>query len=155
MKRLEVSEILNATLSGTEDLIAASGFTLERNIPESLPQVTGDLFALSQCLQNLITNAIKYGGSDRWIGIRAETVNSQIHIHVSDHGLGLEPQELPRIFDPFYRTEAAVNAQIHGTGLGLALAKSIAEAMQGQLSVRSIAGEGSIFTLTLPVTSQG
>lgn len=153
---LEVADIVEATLAGTADLIDASRFTVERDIPSGLPPVRGDLAALSQCLQNLITNALKYSGGERWIGIRAgvhedgPTNGREVRISVSDHGIGIAPADLPRIFEPFYRSSSATAGQIHGTGLGLSLAKNIAEAMQGQLTVVSERGRGTTFTLHLP-----
>ena len=71
-------------------------------------------------------------------------------IQVSDRGLGIPHSEIEQIFEPFYRTTSVHEAQIHGTGLGLPLARSIAEAMSGRLSVESEPGHGSTFTLHLP-----
>lgn len=149
---LQVNDIVDATLTATSDLIKAAGFTVERDIPQNLPQVRGDLSALSQCLQNLVTNALKYGGNPRWIGIRARLQNEKVSISVSDHGIGIEPADLPRIFEPFFRSSSVTAAQIHGTGLGLSLAKNIAEAMRGELTVVSDPGRGTTFTLHLPVS---
>jgi signal transduction histidine kinase len=73
---------------------------------------------------------------------------------VQDHGIGISTSELPRIFDPFYRSPKAVDAQIHGTGLGLAVAKRIAEALGGRLAVTSEVDVGSIFMLYLPVADE-
>jgi signal transduction histidine kinase len=151
---LEVREIVDAALSSTSDLIEAAKFTVEREIPANLPQVRGDLSALSQCLQNLVTNALKYSGGQRWISIRASvheegTTGREVRISVADRGIGIAPADLPRIFEPFFRSSAATDAQIHGTGLGLSLAKNIAEAMHGQLTVASQPGRGTTFTLHL------
>jgi signal transduction histidine kinase len=154
---LEVSSIVDAALAATADLIGAAQFTVERDVPSDLPQVVGDLSALSQCLQNLITNALKYSGDQRWIGIKAGffdnpvEAEAEVRISVEDRGIGIAPRDLPRIFEPFFRSSSATTAQIHGTGLGLALAKNIAEAMHGRLAVRSNAGRGTTFTLHLPV----
>jgi signal transduction histidine kinase len=153
---LDVNEIIDAALAATADLIQASRFTIEREIPTGLPSVGGDRFALSQSLQNLITNALKYGGPERWIGIRTSVhgedaiVHGEIRIDVSDHGMGIEATDLPHIFEPFYRSPSVTAAQIYGTGLGLSLAKSIAEAMGGRLTVVSLPHTGSTFTLHLP-----
>ena len=155
LRPLSVSQIIDAALASTEGLILTAQFTVEREIEPDLPQITGDLAALSQCLQNLITNALKYGGAQQWIGIRA-AVNDrgirgkEMQISVSDRGIGIASADLPHIFEPFYRSSSVAAAQIHGTGLGLPLAKSIAEAMQGQLTVQSAPGKGSTFTLHLP-----
>ena len=152
---LQVTQIVDATLAGTSDLIEAAQFTLDRDIPRGLPQVYGDLPALSQCLQNLVTNALKYSGSQRWIGIRASLQDEKICISVSDRGIGIEPADLPRIFEPFFRSSSVTAAQIHGTGLGLSLAKNIAEAMRGELTVVSEPGKGTTFTLRLPAAGDG
>jgi signal transduction histidine kinase len=159
LRLLNVSAVIDATLTSTEGLIKAAQFTVEREIQPNLPPVTGDLVALSQCLQNLITNALKYGRDGRWIGIRAVVApdaagRKEVQVSISDRGIGVDPADASRIFEPFYRSPAAKAAQIHGTGLGLSLAKSIAEAMEGQLTVTSTPGRGSTFTLHLPCPEQ-
>lgn len=152
---LEVTDIVEAALSSTAGLIHAAGFRVDSNMDSNMPRVLGDLSALSQCLQNLITNALKYGNEQKWMGIRARVTEhgiggKEIQISVSDRGIGIDSRELPHIFEPFYRSSAVTAAQIHGTGLGLPLAKNIVEAMKGQLSVKSAPGRGSTFTLHLP-----
>jgi signal transduction histidine kinase len=127
---------------------------MEQKIAPSLPPVLGDSAALSQCLQNLITNALKYGEKGRWIAIHASCEESkdqkEVRIDVHDHGDGIDRGEMQRIFEPFYRSPAVVSKQIHGTGLGLPIAKSLAEAMGGRLSVMSEVGVGTVFTLRIP-----
>jgi signal transduction histidine kinase len=152
---LQVREIVDAALENTGGPIRTAEFSVEQEIAPNLPPVIGDLAALAQCLQNLITNALKYSGEQRWLGIRARlnedaTGNREIEISVTDRGIGIEAADLPHIFEPFYRSSSVTAAQIHGTGLGLPLAKSIAEAMQGRLTVASFPGKGSTFTLHLP-----
>ena len=156
---LEVREIVDATMASTAGLIRAAHFTVEAEIEPDLPQVRGDLLALSQCLQNLITNALKYGREQGWIGIRVRAVElgaagKEIQISVSDRGIGIAAADLPHIFEPFYRSPSVAAAQIHGTGLGLSLARRIVEAMKGQLTVTSEPGRGSTFTLHLPCAEQ-
>jgi signal transduction histidine kinase len=152
---LTATQIIDEALASTEGLIRTAQFTVEREIDPDLPQVAGDLPALSQCLQNLITNALKYGNGQQWIGIRAglghhSIRGTEVRISVSDRGIGIASADLPHIFEPFYRSSSVTSAQIHGTGLGLPLAKSIAEAMHGELTVKSARGKGSTFTLHLP-----
>ena len=132
---------------------------MEQQIEPNLPRIVGDLPALSQCVQNLITNALKYGSEQKWIGIQARLTEhglsgKEVQISVSDRGIGIAPEELRHIFEPFYRSPTVTAAQIHGTGLGLPLARSIAEAMKGELTVRSVPGRGSTFTLHLPCSQQ-
>ncbi len=157
LRPLKVAEVVQTVIDGTAELIKEAGFTVETQIDPGLPDIMGDPPALSQCLQNLIVNAVKYGGEARWIGVRAQFCDSEHHgrkevrISVEDRGIGIPESDIQRIFEPFYRSSAAVTAQIHGTGLGLPVAKSIAEAMGGDLSVTSEPGKGSTFTLHLPV----
>ncbi len=156
LRPLEVTEVLDAALSGTAGLIRTAQFHVEQQIDSNLPRIVGDLPALSQCVQNLITNALKYGSEQKWIGIQARLAEhglagKEIQISVSDRGIGIAPEELRHIFKPFYRSPAVTAAQIHGTGLGLPLAKSIMEAMNGQVTVRSAPGRGSTFTLHMPL----
>lgn len=159
LQPLAVREIVDATLASTAGLIRAAHFTVECEIEPDLPRVRGDLLALSQCLQNLVTNALKYGREQRWIGIRAVAVElggggKEIQISVSDRGIGIAAEDLPHIFEPFYRSPSVAAAQIHGTGLGLSLARRIMDAMRGQLTVASEPGRGSTFTLHLPRAEQ-
>jgi signal transduction histidine kinase len=157
LRPLEVSQLIGSVVANTAELVREGGFVLEQQVEPGLPPVLGDLTALSRCLQNLVLNAVKYSGESRWIALRARLVfasgghGQEIQVSVQDRGLGIGPSDMPRIFEPFYRSPAIIAAQIHGTGLGLPLAKSIAEAMGGNLSVSSELGVGSIFTLHLPV----
>jgi len=153
---LKVPKIIETALASTAELIHTAQFTVEQNIESGLPAVMGDLFALSQCLQNFITNALKYGAENRWIGVRASleekgALGREIRISISDRGKGIASSDLQHIFEPFYRSPLVAGTQIHGTGLGLSVARSIAEAMKGELTVRSTPGRGSTFTLHLPV----
>jgi signal transduction histidine kinase len=159
VRPLQVSEILECALRNSAVLLQKSGFTIERQVQQGLPRVEGDLSAISQCLQNLIVNAVKYSDKDRWIGLSARidesaTDSKGVRISVQDRGVGISSSDLPRIFEPFYRSPRVVEAQIHGTGLGLSIAKSNAEALGGRLSVISEVDVGSIFTLHLPVAEE-
>ena len=157
MRPIRVSEFIESAVTGTSELVRRAGFVLEQRVSPQLPKVLGDATALSQCLQNLITNALKYGEKARWIAIDAtceetrDRRNREVRISVYDRGKGIDRSELPRIFEPFYRSPSVVAEQIHGAGLGLPIAKSLAEAMGGRLSVASEVGVGTVFTLRLPV----
>jgi signal transduction histidine kinase len=160
IRPLKVADILDTALGNSAGLIEQSNFRVERWVEPGLPEVSGDLSALSVCLQNLIVNAIKYSEQNRWIGVRARRTSGpgqkdEIQISVQDRGMGIEDSVLRRIFEPFYRAPAVAEAQIHGTGLGLALAKNIAQAMGGDLTVVSQPGRGSTFTLHLPIAEPG
>jgi signal transduction histidine kinase len=159
MAPLTVAELIDTSCANIACIVEGAGVKLDRYIDPQLPPVVGDEAALSHCLQNLITNAVKYGGEERWVGIRARLGQSgagieEIQISVEDRGPGIAPRDLHRIFEPFYRSRAAVASQIRGTGLGLAVARTIAHAMGGRLTVTSVPGEGSAFVLHLPIAWQ-
>jgi len=158
LEPLSPADIIDGVLTGTGGLIRAAQFTVEREVEPDLPAVIGDRIAVSQCLENLVTNALKYGQEKRWIRLRAALTpgdagegdaGDAVEISVSDGGMGIGADDLPHIFDPFYRSRSAQKAQIHGTGLGLAVAKQIADGLGGSLTVTSVAGRGSTFTLRL------
>jgi len=154
LRPLEVGEILDAVRRNLSALMAEESVVLEEKIEPDLPPVMADLFAARGCLENLMTNAIKYGGADHRIFLSAGMRKTrggrpEVGISVEDHGMGIAASDLQHIFEPFYRAGAATAAQIHGTGLGLSLAKHLSEAMGGRLTVASQPGTGSIFTLYL------
>jgi len=141
-------------LNDTQSAVAAAGMNLERAIHPDLPHVMGDGGAIARCLENLVSNAIKYGATGGWLRVSASSVagrhRPEVAISVEDHGCGIASSELRRIFEPFYRGTLALDSQIHGTGLGLSLARRLARAMKGEIQVESELGKGSRFTLTLP-----
>lgn len=156
LRAVNVSEVISAALENTASVVTAGGVSVERNIEQGLPPVSADFAALSQCLQNLITNAVKYGGDGRWVGIRAAVRKEgdavrEVEIAVQDRGMGMSQEELKHIFEPFYRSPSVAGSSIHGTGLGLPLAKTVIEAMRGTLAVESEPGKGSAFTIRLAV----
>jgi signal transduction histidine kinase len=150
-----VAPIVESSLENTAALAEVAGVQVEREVPAGLPPVEVDFKAMCQCLQNLIANAIKYSGDGRWVRVRAFTATAnrgpEVAISVEDHGLGIEAADLERIFEPFYRSAPVLAAQIRGSGLGLPLARSIAEAMGGRVTAESTPGKGSTFTIYLPV----
>lgn len=155
LRELQVSALVEDAVRATQSLIQDAGCRIEIEVHEGLPPVTGDLNVLSPCLQNLIVNAVKYCGSARWIGLAAamNRETNRVHISVRDRGIGIEASELTRIFEPFYRSPQVVAAKIHGTGLGLCIAKRSAELFGGALTVWSEPEIGSVFTIELPVAS--
>jgi signal transduction histidine kinase len=155
LEPLKPVDIVETVLTVTDGLIRAGQFTVERDIDPNLPAVVGDRMAVSQCLENLVTNALKYGKEARWIRLSASLASgadgtqTAVDISVADRGIGIDLADQARIFEPFYRSRSVQVAQIHGTGLGLAVAKQIAESLGGSLAVQSVPGSGSIFTLRL------
>jgi two-component system, OmpR family, sensor histidine kinase SenX3 len=157
--RVTVSEVIDTALEGTSSEVAAAGFAVERRIESGLPAVNADFAALVRSLQNLITNAVKYGAANRWLRISAAAVKGsgrveEVKLTVEDKGIGISKDEIKHIFEPFYRSPAVSESGIHGTGLGLPLARTIVEAMGGHLTASSELGKGSVFTIHLPVAQE-
>jgi signal transduction histidine kinase len=152
---LAPGELIEAAIRSEAALADPNGLIVHREIAADLPPVLGDAAALRSAVQNLLANAVKYGGTDRWVGIRAEhhRDRGEVRITVSDHGAGIPSSELPHIFEPFYRGADALARQIHGNGLGLSLVRRIVTAHGGKVTVTSRAGAGSSFTMSLPAAA--
>jgi signal transduction histidine kinase len=144
------ADVVSRALEQSRDAIDRSGARIETDIPADTPLVLGDPAALGRAVANLVTNAVKYGGDAKWVGVSARAEDGEVAITVADRGIGIAPADLPRIFDPFYRASSAVASQIHGTGLGLTIVLGIARAHGGGVTVASAPGQGSAFTIHLP-----
>jgi signal transduction histidine kinase len=158
LQPVDIVAVIEGVLRDTSTAVTSAGMVLERSIDPDLPHVMADGGAVSRCLENLVSNAIKYGASGGWMRVSASLKTEdgnrrhrpEVAITVEDHGMGIASSDLRRIFEPFYRGKSAQDSQIHGTGLGLSLARKLARAMRGDIHVESEAGRGSCFTLTLP-----
>ncbi len=141
-----------------EGAVARCQRTFEQEVPielrldDDLPRVRADARALEAALCNLLSNAYKYG--DGWIGmearLQADAGPPLVALTVRDRGAGIPADELPHLFEPFFRGRAAREAQMRGSGLGLSLVQNMAEAHGGRVDVESTPGRGSAFTLYLP-----
>jgi signal transduction histidine kinase len=151
---LAPTDIIEGAIESSVTLLEPEHVVVERDFIPNPPNVVGDAAALRSAIQNLIANAVKYGGRDRWVGIKIEHGRQrrrpEVWITVSDHGAGIPASELPHIFDPFYRGADAVARQVHGNGLGLSLVRQIVAAHGGRVTVSTRAGAGSSFTIALP-----
>jgi signal transduction histidine kinase len=127
------------------------GFVLSVSIDEDIPALAANADALEQAILNLIGNAMKYSGEARQIEIRLGRSGEEVFIDVVDHGLGISHEDQGRIFEKFYRVRSVETDRIAGTGLGLTLALHIVEAHRGRLSVSSKLGQGSTFSVRIPL----
>nr|MBQ4319427.1 HAMP domain-containing protein [Clostridia bacterium] len=116
-----------------------------------LPMITADKEKIEQVVINIISNSIKYTPDGGLIILRARSDDESIFISVSDNGVGIPEEDLPRLFERFYRVEKARTTDTGGTGLGLAIAKEIAEAHGGTIGIRSKVGSGTEVTIELPI----
>ncbi len=148
---------LNDWLGTVIDSFATRAHTQQQrftvNIPPDLPLLITDLAALKRILSELLHNACKYTPPDEAITLTAAVVASKLHLSVTNTGVELPPEELPRIFDKFYRVTRVDRWKHGGTGLGLALVKRLAERLQGSVQVES-AEQQVCFTVQLPLVCQ-
>jgi signal transduction histidine kinase len=148
-----IDAVLRDAVAAAQSAADAAEVRVELAIADGLPAVAGDEAALRRVFLNLVGNAVKYGASAGWVGVRAAAAGGRVEIAVSDRGIGIAPSEQAKIFEPFYRAPDVVAAQIQGAGLGLSLVKRIVDAHGGTIAVTSAPGQGSTFTVTLPIMS--
>jgi two-component system phosphate regulon sensor histidine kinase PhoR len=149
---IDLKSFLEDLVSGVEEGVRHRGFLLRAEIDADLPRVTLDREEIGLAATNLIDNAVKYSGDSREVIMRAHTENDHAVIEVQDFGIGLDPSERHRVFERFYRGGEALTRSVKGTGLGLTLVKNIVEAHGGTIDARGEPGQGSTFTIRLPVS---
>jgi signal transduction histidine kinase len=158
VRPVDVTAVIDQALVALSPFIHDQSAEITRDMQPSLPPILADAPAVSRCLENLITNALKYGGDPVRIQISARRSlgarRQDVQITVQDNGPGIAPRDLPHIFEPFYRGADAIAKQIHGSGLGLSLVHRIMDELGGRVSVRSEPGQGSAFTLHLPIAPE-
>jgi signal transduction histidine kinase len=148
---VDVAHIIDKAIRAFESTVRENGYVVETRIARDLPPVLGESESLIRAVRNLISNAIKYGGEDRWIGVSALLQDRCVKIAVQDHGCGIPSSELPHVFEPFFRGRSAVDGQIQGSGLGLSLVQEAAQAHGGCVDVSSTEEVGSTFRISLPI----
>ncbi len=144
-------EVVEASVRAVEHPLRQSGFQLDLCVDRTPLPVPADGDAIEQAILNLLSNAMKYSGESRRIGLYLSRENSDAVIRVVDHGVGIPRKEQSRIFERFYRIPSPENRQMPGTGLGLTLVQHIARAHGGSVGVESKPGEGSAFSIRLPL----
>ena len=145
---VDVGATIEETLTTLEHLAARKEQQIKTEISDPLPDIQGDRALLGRVIANLVSNAIKYTPDGGTISVRARHADPVVEIEVSDDGPGIPAEAVPHLFDRFYRVPGTV---ADGTGLGLSIVKSIVEKHRGSIEVSSAPGEGSTFTLRLPV----
>ncbi len=157
-RNTDMADVIAGAIASCQTQMLEKNFAVETFIDQNLPGVHGDEAALKRAFQNLIGNAIKYDGRNRWAGISAHASTGrrpvELQITVEDRGPGISSNDIGHIFEPFYRGQDAIASQIKGSGIGLSLVKQIIEAHGGKVTVKSTPGIGSVFTLHLPVDSE-
>jgi signal transduction histidine kinase len=149
-RRVPLSEAVYAAARAIEYPFSQHGFRLHLAISDDERLVRADRDAVEQAVLNLLSNAMKFSGDSRDIELALEWQDDEAVILVTDHGIGIAPEEQSLIFDKYYRVTTPQNRLIPGAGLGLALVAQIAQAHGGRVNVESALGAGSTFYFRLP-----
>ena len=147
---IDAAEAVRAAVSGMAAMITERGAKVTVEAPDDRLRVNGDLSHLTRAVSNLLGNALKYGGGSPEVNVRVRRGSDGIEISVADRGGGLSPSEMPHLFEPFYRGQRASEAQIPGSGLGLALVKRMVESHGGRVRADNVPSGGALFTIFLP-----
>jgi two-component system phosphate regulon sensor histidine kinase PhoR len=147
---VQLKEIINQVAVTFQPQAQQKSLTLTVEIPVELPSISGDPDLLAQVLTNLVDNSIKYTLPGGQVLIRATTYRDNVQVEVKDTGIGIPPEDLPRVFERFYRVEKARARELGGIGVGLAIVKHIIKAHGGSIKAESIPNQGSSFKVTLP-----
>jgi two-component system phosphate regulon sensor histidine kinase PhoR len=156
VENVRVADLLDEALRANPPYTPA--LRVETTVAPELPAVRADRGALVRALRNLVENAVKHGGEEGAVAIRAVrdrgAGRDEVRITVQDQGPGISAEERPYLFEPFFRGRRARERQVRGSGLGLSLVDRIVRAAGGRVEVESAPGRGAAFTIVLPAAAE-
>jgi len=148
---VELDRLLNEILESQRPLATEKKQVFNLIIAPKLPKILADKDKLVAALSNLVSNAIKYTPEEGKVTVRVDSDASRILFMVEDSGIGISPEDLPKLGEKFYRSKDTRVQVIVGSGLGLAFSQEIARLHGGTISIRSELNQGSCFTLEIPL----
>jgi len=151
---LPLAELIQTAIESLRPVSDLKEQVIETRLPSDLPTIIGDSQKIFQVMVNLLNNAVHYTPAKGRITIEAKSVEKGVEAIVSDTGIGIPAEELPRIFERFYRVDKGRSREQGGTGLGLSIVKHIIESHGGRVSVQSEIGRGSRFSFFLPASGK-
>ena len=151
---VELGTVVRDCVAMIEPLASEKGLSLEVRVDDEPLKVVSDERKVRQILTNLLSNAVKFTEAGS-VEVHARSTNGEIAIDVCDTGIGISPDNIDRIFDPFWQVEQSATRRFGGTGLGLGVARKLAKLLEGRLEVKSEVNAGSVFTLVLPAHTPG
>ncbi len=154
LKPTSLAEIAARVARAIEYPLSREGFHLDLDLDDALPPVSVDGDSVEQAVLNLLTNAMRFSGTSREIGLSLRRQNGHAVIAVSDRGVGVPLEAQSHLTEKFYRVRSPENERVPGTGLGLTIVEHTARAHGGHLTVESAVGEGSTFSIHFPMEEQ-
>ncbi|MBA7675211.1 Alkaline phosphatase synthesis sensor protein PhoR [subsurface metagenome] len=149
----DIGQIIEDTVALMDSRAKEKGIALTFSLKDLKP-VQADPKNIEEIFNNLISNAINYSPEGGNVTVSAQGLGEYMEIKVEDTGVGISPEELPKIFDKFYRVKHPKTRQVTGTGLGLAIVKGIVDAHQGTIDVESVVDKGTVFKILLPMITE-
>ena len=150
-QNVDTMRLLEEVAEKVRPLVVQKNLEFETAIPPKLPEMSIDKDKIVATLVNLLGNAVKYTPAGGRVALRVKTSDRELHLDVVDNGVGIDSDEIPKVFDKFFRSENPLVAEQVGTGLGLSLAREVVRGHGGEISVDSEIGKGSTFSITLPL----
>jgi two-component system phosphate regulon sensor histidine kinase PhoR len=148
---VDLQPLIEQALGGVQRIADERGSTLVRDVEAELPAVAADRGQILQLLDNLVTNALRYGEAETPVTVSAHAEGAMVHLAVTDEGEGIAPEHVKRVTERFYRVDTSRSRSLGGTGLGLSIVKHIVERHRGRLAIDSKLGEGTTVHVFLPV----
>ncbi len=148
-ERLEIGELCRENVLGFYDVLSQKDYEVELSIPDEKNFVRGDRNAVERILYNLLSNAIRYGGDGKYLGIDLKKEGGTARIDVIDKGQGISAEASEHVFDRLYTGEDSRNREIKGNGLGLTIARNLARQMGGDITLSSRPGVKTVFRVTM------
>jgi two-component system phosphate regulon sensor histidine kinase PhoR len=151
---VDLEQLVDVALESVRRIAEERKSELVRKIEPGLPAIAADGSQILQVLDNLITNALRYGEPGTPVTVSASLEDAMVHVSVADQGEGIAPEHLNRLTERFYRVDTSRSRSLGGTGLGLSIVKHIVERHRGRLTVESELGKGTIVHVLLPVATE-
>lgn len=150
LSRIDLGERCRESILDFYEILTSSGFQVEIALPDQPVFIWGNDDALQRIFGNLISNAVRYGADGKFLKISLETKGTSVLVHVTDHGKGIDPAFFDQVFDRLFTLEDSRSRNIQGNGLGLSIAKNLAVQMGGTLTLESVPGQETTFTVSFP-----
>jgi len=148
LEPVDVVELVQESIQRFQPRARAQGIEVQLQTPPDPAMVNGDHLMLLHVFDNLLENAITHAGAGKWLGIAVTAESSKVRVEVADHGEGIPPADLPRVFEKFYRRKGT---RQRGTGLGLAIVRRIVDDHGGRVDMASVVGRGTTVLVSLPL----